>query len=93
MARWMRCSSRTSCAPRRAGGEQAVGPQQQHRQQQRERQPIGEQRRDVARRELLGDAQHQSAEDRAGKGAEAADGDRDEAEIGEECRRCRIRAR
>ena len=71
-------------AARDAGREQAARPPEQDQQQQNDRQRIREQRRDVAGRQLLGDAEHKSADDRADEGAHAADRDGDEAEDREE---------
>ena len=71
-------------ASRDAGREQAAWPPQQNQQQENNGQRIAEQRRDVAGRQLFGDAEHQSADDGADERAHAADGDGDEAEDREE---------
>src|ERR1700689_2854988 len=69
-------------SPRWTRGKESAGAPQQHRQQQRQRQGVGEQRGNVARRQLLGHAQKQAARDRADEAAHAADGDGYESKIG-----------
>jgi len=71
-------------APRDAARQQPLRPHQQRRQQQTQRQRIGKERGNVTRGELLGDAEKEAAGDGARQRVHAADGDGDEAGIGEE---------
>ena len=70
-------------ASRPTGHEQSLRPPQQRRQEQRQRQTIGEQRRDIAGCELLGDAEEQAAGNRPRQRAHAAQRHRNEPGIGE----------
>ena len=84
MPRWTCCSSRTSWRRATPVAKRPLGRHSRITSSRISASAVAEQRRDVAGRELLGDAEHQTADDGADEGAHAADRDRDEAEDREE---------